>query len=110
MPHDMVRFQFKDATVKGMVEHPEDREAAARALVEAFGGRLVCYYFACGEHDGIAIAELPDLAAAASLSLRVAATGAMARFETVPLLTTAEAQAAMARARTTATDYRPPGG
>jgi uncharacterized protein with GYD domain len=109
MPHYMFRFQFKDSAVKGMVENPQDREGPARALLQSFGGRLVSYYFTAGEYDGFAIAELPDLGSAAALSLKVAATGTMARFETVPLLTTAEAQAAMQRAKTTAMDYRPPG-
>lgn len=109
MPHYMYRWQLKSDAVKGLVEAPVDREGPARTLVQAFGGKLLCYYYTAGEHDGLAIVEMPDHVAAAALSLRAASSGGFARFETCLLLTTQEAKTALERAKATAGDYRPPG-
>jgi uncharacterized protein with GYD domain len=109
MAHYLLRWQFSGAAAKGMVDRPQDRSGPARALVEAFGGTMLCYYFAFGEYDGIAIVEFPDAGSAAALSMRAASTGGFARFETTLLLTTKEAEAAMQKAKATAVDYRPPG-
>lgn len=108
MSHFMLRWQFKDATAKALVETPQDRTGPAKALIEAFGGRMHAYYFALGECDGIAICEFPDNGAALACSMRAASTGAFARFETTPLLTAQEAEAAMQRAKTTTVAYRAP--
>ncbi len=81
MPHFMVRWQFNGASAKAMVENPHDRTAAAKALVEGFGGKLHCYYFSFGEYDGLAIGEMPDNTAGAACSMAAMATGAFTRFE-----------------------------
>lgn len=109
MAHYLLRWQFSGAAAKGMVERPQDRSGPARALVEAFGGRLHSYFFVFGEYDGIAVAEFPDPGSAAALSMKAAATGGFARFETTLLLTPQEAEAAMQKAKATSVDYRPPG-
>jgi uncharacterized protein with GYD domain len=108
MPLYEMRWMFKDATVKAMTERPQDREAPARELIEGFGGRMHHYYFMLGEYDGLAIVEFPDNAAAAATSMRASASGAFARFETHPLLTTQEAQRAMQLVKDRAVAYRAP--
>ena len=108
MSHFLLRWQFKDATAKALMDTPQDRSGPAQALVEAFDGRMHGYYFALGEYDGIAICEFPDSGAALACSMRAASTGAFARFETTPLLTAQEAEAAMRRAKTTTVTYRAP--
>ena len=108
MSHYMVRWQFTDASAKALVEKPQDRTGAARALMEGFGGKLLSYYFSFGEYDGFAISEFPDNTAAAACSMAATATGAFTRFETTMLLTATEAEAAMKRAHDTKTGYKPP--
>ena len=108
MPLYEMRWMFKDATLKAMTDKPQDREAPARELVEGFGGKLHHYYFMLGEYDGLAIVEFPDNAAAAATSMRASASGAFARFETHPLLTTQEAQRAMQMVKDHAFAYRAP--
>ncbi len=105
MPHFMVRWQFNGASAKAMVENPHDRTAAAKALVEGFGGKLHCYYFSFGEYDGLAIGEMPDNTAGAACSMAAMATGAFTRFESTILLTASEAEAAMKKAHNTKTEY-----
>ena len=109
MPHYLVRWQFKDTTAKGFVERPQDRTGPATTLVESFGGKLLCYYFALGEYDGVGICELPNAEAVVALSMKASASGAFARFETTVLLTAQEADAAMKRAKAANIDYRAPG-
>ncbi|WP_270935206.1 GYD domain-containing protein [Falsiroseomonas oryzae] len=110
MPHYMLRWSFKDTTIKALTENPQDREQAARQVIESFGGRLLCYYLSLGEHDGFCVAEFPDTTSVAAASMRVTGSGAFSRFETVALLTMAEARQAMQKVKDTGTgNYSPPG-
>jgi uncharacterized protein with GYD domain len=68
------------------------------------GGELECLYFAFGEHDAIAIVELPDDEAAAAVSLIENAAGG-ATIRTTVLLTPEQVDEATNRA----VSYRPPG-
>jgi uncharacterized protein with GYD domain len=42
----------------------------------SFGGKLLCYYFALGDYDGLGIVEFSDTVAACSM--KAASTGAFA--------------------------------
>jgi uncharacterized protein with GYD domain len=108
MSHFMVRWQFTDGSAKALIEKPNDRTNAARALIEGFGGKLHSYYFSFGEYDGLVICEFPDSTVGAACSMAAMATGAFARFESTTLLTAAEAEAAMKHAHKTKTGYKPP--
>ena len=108
MPHYMLRWQIKDASAKAFVEKPQDRTAPAKTLIEGFGGKMLCYYFALGDYDGLAICEFPDNITVAACSMSAAATGAFARFETTVLMTAKEAESAMKKAKRAKTGYTPP--
>jgi uncharacterized protein with GYD domain len=81
------------------------REAAAHALAKSLGGTVESFYFAFGEWDFVAIADLPDSVAAAGLAAAVAGSGAMSRFVTTVLLMPAEMDAV----GKTQPNYAPPG-
>jgi uncharacterized protein with GYD domain len=108
MAHYLLRWQFKDTTAKALVDKPQNRTAPAKALIEGFGGKLHSYNFALGDYDGIGICEFPDNTSVAACSMKAASTGAFARFETTALLTAAEAEAAMKKAKGAKVDYRAP--
>ena len=108
MSHYLIRWRFTDATAKALVETPQNRTAPAGELIEGFNGQLLSYYFALGEYDGIAICEFPDTVSIAACSMKAAATGAFARFETMALLTATEAKEAMKNAKNTKADYATP--
>jgi uncharacterized protein with GYD domain len=84
--------------------------AAARAafiaqLLETVGGTLECFYFAFGGDDVILIADVPDNKTAMAMSAAVGSSSAISSYETVPLLTTQEVDAAMK----ISVGYRAPG-
>ena len=110
MPTYELRWMFSAAAAKAMTETPQDREAPARMLIEAFGGTMNSYHFMLGEYDGVAICEFPDNVAAAACSMRASTSGAFTRFETHPLLTPAEARAAMQMVKDKGVAYRSPAG
>jgi uncharacterized protein with GYD domain len=64
-------------------------------------------WYAFGEHDIVAIVEMPDNVRAADLALAQTAGGASRSMKTTPLLELAEGMEAMKRAATSG--YRPPG-
>ena len=70
------------------------RRAAAQAVVKSLGGKLETFYFAFGDTDAFAIADLPDAASAAAASLALAGSGAVTSKMTV-LLTPDEIDAAV---------------
>ena len=108
MAHFLLRWQFTSGSAKAMVARPHDRTEQATALITSFGGSLHQYFFAFGEYDGVGIVEFPDNTSVAACSMMAASTGAFSRFETTPLLTAKEAEAALKRAHGTKSSYKAP--
>ncbi|HXG93885.1 MAG TPA: GYD domain-containing protein [Blastocatellia bacterium] len=105
MPKYLIQGSYSAAGVQGLVkEGGSSRRAAVEELVGSVGGSVEAFYYAFGETDVFVIADMPDNATAAALSLGVNATGAVAIKVTV-LLTAEE----MDRSAKTTTSYRPPG-
>ncbi len=80
------------------------RREVVRSMIEKTGGKLHAFYFAIGTDDVIGVAEFPDTATAAALSLVVNASGAVHLHSTV-LITPEEMDAATKKA----VPYSPPG-
>ncbi len=108
MAHYLLRWQLKDTTAQALIGKPQDRTRPAKTLIEGFGGKLHSYFFALGEYDGVAICEFPDHVSVVACSMRASATGAFSRFETTPLLTAKEAEAAMKQAHDAKVEYPAP--
>jgi uncharacterized protein with GYD domain len=102
------RFKYTQAAVKAMMDSPQDRSRAAAETVEALGGRMLGFWYAFGEFDGVFLIEMPDNASATALAMVVGGSGALSAFETTPLIGMDEAQEAMRKAA--AAPYRPPTG
>ena len=56
----LYQISYSKEAIKSMVATPQDREAAARKLIEALGGKLHHLFFAFGEWDVICLIEGPD--------------------------------------------------
>jgi len=108
MPHYMFQARYTAAAIKSMVDNPQDREAAARPLIDAVGGKLHSMFFAFGADDVVAIIEAPDDEAMAAGALAVAASGAFSGGATTKLMTSTEAMAAMKVAKSAVANYKPP--
>ena len=105
MPHFLFRASYTPQGIQGVLKDgAASRITAVRQLVESVGGTLETAYWAFGDDDFIAIAELPDNAAAAATATRVSASG-IGSVTTTVLLTAAEVDDSIGRSVT----YRPPG-
>ena len=103
-------FTYEKEAWRDMVRRPEDREAAVRAVIGSAGGSLLAFYWMLGDHDGLAIYEAPDAAAAAAVTAAIFSSGRVADVRTNALLTPPEAREALERAKDVAKAYKPPGG
>jgi uncharacterized protein with GYD domain len=65
------------------------RRQVVTKLVESLGGKIELFDFALGDVDAYIVAELPDNASAAAISMVVAAGGG-ARIKSVPLVSPEE--------------------
>lgn len=108
MPKFITFFSYTAEAAKAMIEHPSDRSAAAKALVESLGGTQEAFYWMQGKHDGLFIANLPDGVAAAALAAAVGATGAVGGLETHQIFDRDEQAAIVERAAIARKAYKPP--
>jgi uncharacterized protein with GYD domain len=105
VPKFLVKAAYTPEGVKGIrnAGGSSRRDAVGQAL-DGLGGTLESLYFAFGDTDVYAIADLPDNEAAAALALTINATGAVTT-TTVLLLTPEQVDEAAKRSVT----YRAPG-
>jgi uncharacterized protein with GYD domain len=102
-------FSYTSDAWARMINNPGDRTSAVRQLVDSLGGTLECVYWMLGDRDGIVIADLPDSATAAAVSIAVTSTGAFKHAETRQLLTQQQLGQALEKAKNLAQVYQPPG-
>jgi uncharacterized protein with GYD domain len=101
----MVQFSYTEQGLKGLLkEGGSKRREATEKLIKSLGGKLVAYYFAFGDYDGIAIVEGVDNVDTSAAALIVGASGAV-RTKTTVLLTSDEVD----RATQMSGNYRAPG-
>jgi len=110
MPAYLTFFSYTKSAWREMVQRPEDRESAARDVIEANGGRLLAFYWMFGEYDGLAIYESEDAVAAATVLTGIIASGRIEGMATHALLSGSEAQRVLEMAKVATADYVPPGG
>jgi len=110
MPFYLFQGRYTAEALKAMINHPQDREAAARPLIEAVGGKLHNLFFCFGSEDIVALIEAPDDKAMAAGALAVGASGAMSAGATTKLMTSGEAMEAMAAAKKATSSYKPATG
>ena len=110
MSYYLYQLSYSKEAISAMVANPSDREAAARKLIEALGGKLHHLFFAFGQHDVICLIEAPDDKAMMACAAAVAFAGTVSDSSTVKLMTAAEAMAAMAMAGKVTGAYKSPHG
>ena len=108
MAYYLFQASYTPAALKAMVDNPQDREAAARPLIESIGGKLHHPFFSFGSDDIIALIEAPDDGAMAAGALAVGASGAFSAGATTKLMTAADAMQAMKASKKATEIYKPP--
>jgi uncharacterized protein with GYD domain len=97
MPKYLIQASYTAEGLKGLhKDKASGRKAAVSKAVEPLGGKLEALYYAFGEHDVIAILDMPDNISATALSLAVSSSG-LVRTRTTPLLTVEETDKALAK-------------
>ena len=105
MPKYLLEVSYSLEGIRGVrAQGGSARVAAAAELIESLGGTIESFNFAFGGADVYLIVNMPDDVAAAAAALTVSAGGG-ATTRTVPLLTPAQVDEAVAKNTT----YRPPG-
>jgi uncharacterized protein with GYD domain len=101
----LLQGSYTSEGLKGLhKDKASGRRAALAHACESEGGRLDVLYYAFGTDDFAAILDLPNNAAAMSLSLTIGESGVV-RTRTTPLMTIEEMDGAL----TKSAEYRAPG-
>ncbi len=105
MPKYLFHGSYVGEGLKGLLkEGGSKRREAVEQAVNGMGGRLEGFYYAFGDVDVYAVADLPDNISSAALALLINASGAVS-IKTTVLLTPEEVD----QAAKVSIDYRPPG-
>ena len=99
---------YTAAAMKGMIAAPSDREAAARGIIEASGGKLVSFLLTTGDTDFSLVVQSPDINRMLASLIAAAASGAVSNLKTVQAFTSAEFTAAQRAAGEIAAQYKAP--
>lgn len=104
----LYQLSYTSEAMKAMITKPSDREAAARKLVEAAGGKLHHLFFAFGKYDVVVLLEAPNDAVAMAVAATVGASGTVSHAATTKLFTNAECMSALTLAGKSSGSYKPP--
>ena len=105
MPHYLIKANYGPEGVAGLsASGGTARREAIDEMIGGAGGKVESFYFAFGDSDVYAIAELPDNETVAALALSINQSGAT-MISTVVLMTPEQ----MDKAADMAVEYRRPG-
>jgi len=105
MPKYLISANYSTTGLEGVrAAGAKSRVDAVSTMLEAMGGRLESFYFAFGDTDVFAVADVPDDEAAAAVAMTINSTGAVS-IRTTKLLTSDQVDEALRRS----VDYHPPG-
>ena len=105
-----VQIKYTADALMAIIDEQQDRQAAASALCESVGGKLLGMWGAMGQPDYhmFAVAEMPSDIAYMSLYMKLMKSGAFESLKTIKCYSTA--QVAEAASHVTGIDYTPATG
>jgi uncharacterized protein with GYD domain len=109
MPLFITYASYSHSGVRGLVNKPEDRSGAVKAVIEKAGGKIVALYNTTGSNDVVLVSEFADGSDAVAMGMAVAASGAVSKIETVHAWTPGEFKGIADKAARCAGAYTPPG-
>jgi uncharacterized protein with GYD domain len=105
MPKYLISANYTTTGLEGVrAAGAKSRVDAVSTMLEAMGGRLESFYFAFGDTDVFAVADVPDDEAAAAVAMTINSSGAVS-IRTTKLLTPDQVDEALRRT----VSYQPPG-
>ena len=109
MPLFITYVSYSNAGIKGLVDRPTDRSEFISSMVEKAGGKLLSAYMTTGAHDALIVTEMPDGADVVAIGMAAAASGAVAKVETVRAWKMGDFKSVAEKASKIASSYVPPG-
>jgi uncharacterized protein with GYD domain len=109
MPLFITYASYSHSGVKGLVNKPEDRSGAVKAVIEKAGGKLVALYNTTGSNDVVVVSEFAEGSDAVAMGMAVAASGVISKLETVRAWTPGEFKGIAEKAARAVSAYTPPG-
>ena len=108
--HFSITGQYTQQALNGMMENPSaNRSEVAKKLVEAAGGKMICFFATPADGPGVStIFDVPDPSAAAAISGIVVATGTLHNVQLKRLLTQDEVVQVRQKASQLRGAYTPP--
>jgi uncharacterized protein with GYD domain len=102
----LIKASYSAEGIKGVMKAGgTSRVEAVKKAIGSVGGTVESFYFGFGSDDVYVTVDAPGNTAAAAMAAAVGSSGALARYETVVLLTADEIDEAMKMA----VSYSPPG-
>ncbi len=103
----LARAKYSNAAFKGMVDNPQDREAAANKLIGALDVKMHDLYFSVSGAEIVAILEgsAENLAAVVMVT---SSTGTFTSFETIEIIDSKSMTSAMETANKVVSAYQAP--
>jgi uncharacterized protein with GYD domain len=108
MPRYLLQAAYTSEAWGAQLKNPQNRVEIVSEFLQRLGGRFESVFFTFGEYDIVAVADLPDNASAAAMSMVISAGGAVKAVKTTPLMTIEEGMEAMRKGEAAAKSYRPP--
>ena len=109
MPLFITRGNYTREAIAGMTAKPEDRTEAVAKLLTAAGGKLHGYYMTFGEYDFLLVGEAPTENDVLAALIVAAGSGGVTNVNTTLAVTSADAEAAFAKANSLAAQFRAAG-
>ena len=103
----LTKFSYTPETWARLMKNPEDRRVAADKYISSVGGKLHGFWYAFGDSEGYCLWEAPNNVSMAAVGFASTGGGALAKFETTPLLTVEETLEALRLAQKVG--YQQPG-
>ncbi|HET9825845.1 MAG TPA: GYD domain-containing protein [Chitinophagaceae bacterium] len=101
----LIKASYNAEGTKGLLKGGgTKRKEVVEKMITDIGGKLETFYFAFGDYDVYAIADLPDAITGAALALTINASG-MVAITTTMLLTSGDVD----KAAKMSVNYLPPG-
>ena len=107
--HWYLSGNYTSAAMKALGEKPSDRQAAAKKLVTAGGGKLISFYRTASEGPGVLIIFEADPITAVAINAVIVAGGALANIKFTRLWTDEEVTAIRKKRAEIEGSFKPPG-